>query len=85
MLALAGAGYFALGFCSRSWLSALMLAAPLLVTVYFVNVVWTTEYANGVIVGQNANFAEIWLTLSFIFVPAWALGVWSASRSFRQP
>lgn len=82
MLALAGAGYFALGYCSRSWLSALMLAAPLLVAVYFVNVVWTTDFGNGTFV-ENANFAEIWLTLSFIFVPAWALGVLSANRRFR--
>lgn len=84
MLALAGAGYFALGYYSRSWWSGLILAAPPLVAVYFVNVVWTTEYAGGVIIGENANFAEIWLSLSFIFVPAWALGVLSASRRFRQ-
>lgn len=85
MLALSGAGFFALGYFSRSWLSALILAAPLLVAVYFVNVVWTTEYENGVIVGVNANFAEIWLTLSIIFVPAWVLGVLSAGRISRQP
>lgn len=80
MLALAGTGYFALGYCSRSWWSGLILAAPLLVAVHFVNVVWTTEHGNGVIIGENANFAEIWLSLSFIFVPAWALGVLSANR-----
>ncbi|MBK5232194.1 MAG: hypothetical protein JJE13_04330 [Thermoleophilia bacterium] len=84
LLALAGAGYFALGYFSRSWLSGLMLAAPLLVAVYFVNGVWTVEYENGVVIGTNANFAEIWLTLSFIFVPAWALGVLSASMRSRQ-
>lgn len=80
MLALAGTGYFAVGYCSRSWWSGLILAAPLLVAVYFVNVVWTTEYGNGVIVGENANFAEIWLSLSLIFVPAWAFGALKANR-----
>lgn len=80
MVAMAGAGYFALGYFSRSWLSGLVLVAPLLVAVYFVNVVWSVEYENGVIIQENANFAEIWLTLSLVFFPVWALGVLSASR-----
>ncbi|MGB0121427.1 MAG: hypothetical protein WBP55_10800 [Solirubrobacterales bacterium] len=75
ILAIAGAGFLALGYCSRSWLSALVLPAPLLIAIYFENVVWTTQLANGGSIGVNANFAEIWLALSVIFVPAWTLGV----------
>lgn len=83
ILALAGAGYFALGYCSRTWLSALTLAGPLLVAIYFVNVVWTTDLVGGGSFTENANFAEIWLRYSLIFVPAWALGVLSATRRIR--
>lgn len=83
LVTLAGAGYFALGYFSRSWLSGLILAAPLLIAVYFVNDVWIVEYENSVVIGTNANFVEIWLTLCPVFVPAWALGVMSR-RGFRQ-
>lgn len=76
MLALAGVGYFGLGFFSRSWLSGFALMVPILVAICLVNVVWTTEFENGISVGVNTNLPEVWLTLSVIFVPAWALGVW---------
>lgn len=81
LVALAGSGYFALGYLSRSWLSGLFLVAPLLVALYFVNVVWVTEYPDGSSIGVNANFAEIWLTLSSVFVPAWVLGILSSKRT----
>jgi len=84
MLALAGAGYFALGFFSRSWLSALFLVGPLLVAVYFVNVVWTHDLPNGGMVTDNASFAEIWLELSLLFIPAWGAGLIYGKRRARQ-
>ena len=71
---LAAAGFFALGFFSRSWWSSLLLAAPLLVAFYFVYVVWTTNYPNGGSLTVNTNFPEIWLAYSAIFVPVWAAG-----------
>lgn len=74
LIALAGAGYLGLGIFSRSWLSALVLVAPLAIAAYFVNVIWTEEFES-IIVGKNANFTQIWLALSLIFVPAWAFGV----------
>ena len=82
----AGAGYFALGFLSRSWLSGFFLLLPVLVAVFFVHDVWAVEYGNGgstVSVIENANFVEIWLTLSAVFVPAWALGILTATTAWR--
>lgn len=81
LVALAGSGYLGLGVFSRSWLSGLALVAPLLIAVYFVNVVWTTDLGSGGSFGVNSNFAEIWLTLSWVFVPAWAVGVVIATRN----
>ena len=74
-VAIAAAGYFALGFFSRSWWSAPLLVVPLLVAFYFVYVVWTTNYPGGGSLTINANFPEIWLIYSFVFVPVWAVGV----------
>lgn len=59
LLILAGAGYLALGIFSRTWLSGLVLAAPLVIAAYFVNVIWTTEFESGVTVTENSNFTEI--------------------------
>jgi len=83
-VALAAAGFFALGFFSRSWWSSLLLAAPLLVAFYFVYVVWTTNYPNGGSLTVNTNFPEIWLAYSAIFVPVWAAGVLIAKGRGRR-
>ncbi len=48
------------------------------------HVVWTTEIVSGGSIGVNANFAEIWLTLTCVFVPAWVVGVVAATRKTRR-
>jgi hypothetical protein len=75
LLALASVGYFGLGFFSRTWQSGFALVGPLLVALYFVNVVWTTDLGDGTSVATNSNFVAIWFTLSVVFLPAWVLGV----------
>lgn len=75
MLALAAVGYGALGYFSRSWLSAPFLLFPLLVALYFVNVVWTTEFESGASISWNSNFVQVWFSYSIVFIPAWAYGV----------
>lgn len=82
----AAAGYFALGHFSRSWWSGLFLVLPAVVCLLFVNEVWTVEYGDGgssILLTTNANFVEVWLSFSTIFVPAWALGVLAAVK--RHP
>lgn len=82
---LSTAGYFGLGFFSRSWLSALFMVVPPLVVYYFVYEVWVVNYPGGGSLIVNASLPEIWLTCSIAFVPAWALGVWCARGKRKTP
>jgi len=77
MVALATAGYFALGYFSGSWKSAALLAAPLLVAVAIGTPGPVVAHVEGATVSirENVDLDQLWLILSLVFLPAWALGV----------
>jgi hypothetical protein len=85
MFAVAGVGYFALGYRSGSWLSAGLLLVPLLVAAMVGGTQGpTVAYADGTI-RHGLAFYQWWLLLSVVFVPLWALGVYVARRTLTAP
>jgi len=82
MVAVAAAGYFALGYVSRSWYSAAFLIAMLLVAAAIGKPGPTFVTATGpsIDVHQNPDSGSLWLTLSLVFVPVWAVGTFIAKK-----
>lgn len=77
MVAVASAGYFALGYFSRSWYSVVLLIVMLLVAVIIgrPGPIFATADGSTVTVHENPDLSSMWLMYSLVFVPAWAVGI----------
>lgn len=78
MLALASIGYLLLGFFSRSWLSLLVAALPVLFALALDPPV--PEEAWG---SERPSLHLAWIWYSIVFLPAWGLGL-AASFAIRH-
>lgn len=82
MVLVAAAGYFALGFFTRSWWSGALLLVMLLIAIAVEKPGPTVVMVEGatVAVRESSDLACKWLTYSIAFVPAWLLGLLSTRK-----